>query len=36
MFLYVTEKINSYHKIGIAENIHERLNNFRTLQSLQR
>mgnify|MGYP001216792657 FL=1 len=31
MFLYVTEKINSYHKIGIAENIHERLNNFRTL-----
>ena len=31
MFLYVTERINSYHKIGIADNVHERLNNFRTL-----
>jgi len=31
MFLYVTDKINTYHKIGIAENVHDRLNNFRTL-----
>jgi len=31
MFLYVTERINSYHKIGIADNVYERLNNFRTL-----
>ncbi len=31
MFLYVTDKIKTYHKIGIAENVHDRLNTFKTL-----
>ena len=31
MYLYVTEKINSYHKIGIADDVYNRINNFRTL-----
>ena len=31
MYLYVTENINYYHKIGIAEDYYSRLKNYRTL-----
>ena len=31
VFLYVTERINNYHKIGIANDLQNRLNTFRTI-----
>ena len=31
MFLYVTEKINNHHKIGISNDIHSRIQQYRTL-----
>lgn len=31
MFLYVTEKIKHYHKVGITEQLMERINEYRTL-----